>query len=114
MLALAAANAVGVVLFGTLYAIAGASPAVAGRVRRLSRACSSPWSPRCGSAPRPGTRASAPLRRLGRIVVGLLVVLVATPAAVLAPLFWLDAQIPVEAGLHAARGGVMAAGPRSR
>ena len=32
----------------------------------------------------------------------------ATPALVLAPLFWLDAQIPVEAGLHAARGGIMA------
>jgi hypothetical protein len=28
--------------------------------------------------------------------------------AVLAPLFWLDEQLPVDAGLRAARGGVMA------
>jgi ABC-type Mn2+/Zn2+ transport system permease subunit len=31
-----------------------------------------------------------------------------TPAIVLAPLFWLDEQLPAEAGLRAARGGVMA------
>jgi hypothetical protein len=38
----------------------------------------------------------------------LLVVVVATPAAVLAPLFWLDELVPLEAGLHDARSGVMA------
>ena len=49
-----------------------------------------------------------PVRRMGRIVAGLLMVVVATPVAVLAPIFWLDDQLPVEAGLRAARGGIMA------
>ena len=48
------------------------------------------------------------MRRLGRIVAGLLLVLVVTPMAVLGPLFWLDEQLPAEAGLRAARGGIMA------
>jgi hypothetical protein len=41
-------------------------------------------------------------------VIGLLIVLVATPVIVLGPLFWLAEQLPVEAGLHAAQGGIMA------
>jgi len=48
------------------------------------------------------------LRRIGRIVAALAVIVIVTPAAVLAPLFWLDDQIPREAGLHAVRGGIMA------
>jgi uncharacterized membrane protein YeiB len=107
MLALAAANAIGVVLFGTLYAIAGG--------RALSQvaflAClvvlfvfaTGVWV-----RTEARHRSLGPLRRIGRIVVGLLLVVVATPAAVLAPLFWLDEQIPREVGLHAARGGIMA------
>ena len=47
-------------------------------------------------------------RRAGRIVLGLAIVILATPAVVLAPLFWLAEQLPPEVGLHDARGGVMA------
>jgi hypothetical protein len=107
VLALAAANAVGVVLFGTLYAVAGA--------RRLSQgafvAClgvlfalmTALWV-------RTETRQHAlqPLRRVGRVVIGLVIVLLVTPAVVLMPLFWLDEQLPREVGLHDAQGSVMA------
>lgn len=107
MLALAAANAVGVVLFGTLYAVAGA--------RVLSqtafRAClivvfallTTLWV-----RTEARHRALHPWRRAGRAVIGLLIVVVMTPAAVLAPLFWLDEQVPLEVGLHDALSGVMA------
>ena len=37
-----------------------------------------------------------------------MIVVFATPAIVLAPLFWLAEQLPPEVGLHNARGGVMA------
>ena len=50
-----------------------------------------------------------PLRRLGRVVVGLVIVLVAAPMAVLTPLFWLDAQLPREANFAAVLGVAMAA-----
>ena len=107
MLALAAANAVGVVLFGTLYAMAGA--------RVLSQAAflaclvfvfalmTALWV-------RTEARHRGPFaaRRAGHIIVALTIIVLVTPAAVLMPLFWLDEQIPPEAGLHAMRGGVMA------
>jgi hypothetical protein len=107
MLALAAANAVGVVLFGILYAIAGGR--VLSQVAFL--ACLVVlfvFSTTVWVRTEARHRRLGPLRRIGRVVVGLLLVVVATPAAVLAPLFWLDEQIPPEAGLHTARGGVMA------
>jgi hypothetical protein len=107
VLALAAANAVGVVLFGTLYAVAGARVLSQGAflvcllvvfvlvtalwVRTEAR-----------------HRSLDPLRRIARIVIGLVIVLIVTPAAVLAPLFWLDQQLPDEVGLRAIRGGIMA------
>jgi hypothetical protein len=107
VLALAAANAVSVVLFGTLYTLAGAH--VLSQVAFL--AClvvlfvlmTGLWV-----RTEARHRRVAPVQRLGRIVVGLLSVLVVTPVAVLAPLFWLDEQLPAEAGLRAARGGIMA------
>ena len=107
MLALAAANAVGVILFGTLYALAGA--------RVLSQlgfiACFAVLFPLVTVLwvrVEARHRALDPLRRVGRAMAGLLTVVVATPAVVLAPLFWLDQQLPPEVGLNAARGGVMA------
>jgi len=107
MLALAAANLVGVVLFGTLYALAGAHVlshtafllclvVLFGLVTAL-------WV-----RTEARHRGAGHWRRLARIAVGLLAALVVTPTAVLAPLFWLDDQIPPEAGLHDARSGVMA------
>ena len=107
MLALAAANAIGVVLFGTLYAIAGArllpQLAFSACLLVLLVFVTVVW-----------VRTEArhhgldPVRRIGRISGGLLLVVVVTPAVVLAPLFWLDEQLPAAAGLRAARGGIMA------
>ena len=107
MLALAAANAVGVVLFGTLYVFAGARVlsqlAFIACLLLLFVLMTAVWV-----RTEARHRSLDPLRRIGRIVVGLLVIVVATPAAVLAPLFWFDAQVPAEAGLRDALGGVMA------
>ncbi|MET0484117.1 MAG: hypothetical protein ABW216_00335 [Candidatus Rokuibacteriota bacterium] len=107
MLALAAANAIGVVLFGTLYAIAGgrvlSQVAFVTCLVTLFVFATAVWV-----RTEARHRSLGPGRRVARIVVGLLVVVIATPAAVLAPLFWLDEQIPTAVGLRAARGGVMA------
>jgi hypothetical protein len=107
VLALAAANAVGVVLFGILYAVAGARvvPQVAFLVCLivLFALMIAVWV-----RTEARHRDLDAVRRLGRIVLGLGVVVIATPVVVLLPLFWLDEQLPVEAGLHAVRGGIMA------
>ena len=107
MLALAAADAVGAVLFMILYAVAGARVipqyAFVACLVVLFVLMTIVWV-----RTEARHRSLGPLRRVARIAVGLLIVLVVTPAAVLAPLFWLDTQLPVEAGLHGARGGVMA------
>jgi hypothetical protein len=107
MVALAATNVVGVVLFGTVYALAGA--------RRLSQAAfvtclvlvfglvSALWI-------RTEARHQTlhPLGRLGRAVLGFLAVIVIAPAAVLMPLFWLEDVLPPEVGLTSVLGPVMA------
>jgi hypothetical protein len=103
MLALAATNAVGVVLFGTVYALAG--------TRRLSQAAfvgcllvifalvTALWV-RMEARHRP----LHPARRLGRATLGLVTVVVVAPAAVLMPLFWLERVLPPDVGV----GGVLA------
>jgi hypothetical protein len=107
MFALAAVNAIGVVLFGTLYAIAGGR--VLSQVAFLTcLVVLFVFATVVWVRTEARHRSLGPLRRIGRIVAGLLLIVVATPAAVLAPLFWLDEQIPSEVGLHSARGGVMA------
>ena len=106
MLALTATNGVGVILFGTLYALAGA--------RRLSQAAfvtclvvifalvTALW-----------VRAEArhrtlhPARRVGRATLGLVGVIVVTPAAVLMPLFWLERVLPPEVDAGAVLAPVM-------
>jgi hypothetical protein len=107
MLALAAANGVSVVLFGTLYAIGGArmisQQAFVACLILLFVLMTAVWV-----RTEARHRRLDPVRRMGRIVAGLLMVVAATPVAVLAPIFWLDDQLPVEAGLHAVRGGIMA------
>ena len=107
MLALAAANAAGAVLFGTLYAVAGgrvlSQVAFVACLAVLFVLMTVLWI-----RTEARHRGLGALRRIGRVVVGWLVVVVAIPIAVLAPMFGLDEQIPKEAGLHAARGGVMA------
>lgn len=96
MLALAAANVVGVVLFAGVYATAG--------VRLMSHsafvAClvvmfalvTVLWV-RVESRHRP----LGAIRRLGRATAGLVLVLVAVPSIVLMPAFWLDTQLPPDA-----------------
>ena len=107
MVALAVTNAVGVILFGTLYAFAGA--------RRLSHAAfvscvlivfalvTALWV-----RTEARHRTLHPLRRFGRALVGLAAVIVVTPAAVLMPVFWLEGVLPAEAGMAAALGPIMA------
>ena len=107
MIALAGANAVGVVLFGALYALAGA--------RYLSQApfllclallfvlVTALWV-RVEARHRP----LGVVRRLGRAAVGFVVVGIATPMAVLMPLYWLELQLPPEAGLAGVLPGIMA------
>jgi hypothetical protein len=107
MLALAAANTVGVVLFGTLYAVAGAhvlpQPVFLVCLAVLFPVMTAVWI-----RTEARHRSLDPVRRLGRIVMGLGVVVIVTPVAVLAPVFWLDEQLPAEAGLRGVRGGIMA------
>ena len=101
MLALAAANAVGVVLFGTLYALAGH----AGASRRSGSSACLVALVRAGDG-RSGSGAKARHRatrhRSGVSAarrIGLVAVVVGTPAVVLMPLFWLEPMLPADAGL---------------
>jgi hypothetical protein len=99
MLALAAANAVGAVLFGALYSVAGANlmsqaTFLACLVMLLSLVTSL-WI-------RTEARHQRldPLRRVGKAAAGLMLVVLATPMIVLMPLFWLDTHLPQDAGLQ--------------
>jgi hypothetical protein len=106
VLELAAANALGVALFGTLYVVAGlrymSQAAFLGCLVVLFAVVTTLW-----------LRVEAhhqhirPARRFGRVAAGLVAVVIAVPIAVLMPVFWLDAQLPVEAGLNSRRGAVM-------
>jgi hypothetical protein len=107
VLALTATNVVGLVLFGTVYGLAGA--------RRLSQsafvAClvivfglvTALW---VWTEAR--HRPLHPVRRLGRGLLGFVAVVVIGPAAVLMPLFWLEGLLPPEVGLTSVTGPVMA------
>lgn len=106
MLALAAANFVGVLLFGALYAVAGV-----GLVSQTSfLACLAvlfllvtiAW------VRTEHRHRHLPLvTRLGRVVAGLVIVLISTPIVVLMPAFWLGAELPVEAGFKSLLGPIM-------
>jgi hypothetical protein len=107
MLALAAADAVGVVLFGALYAVAGAGLLPQGAfvvcLVSLFVLVSAVWL-----RTEARHRRLALVRRIVLIGLGLGLAIVATPVLVLMPVFWLDQQLPAEAGLRALRGGIMA------
>ena len=106
MLALILADVVGVVLFGTLYAVAGAG-----------------WLAQAGFVPclivffvlvtaiwvrtEARHRDRDGLARFGRAAFGLAAVLVGTPIMILMPLFWLDTQLPPETGVRAALAPIM-------
>ena len=98
MLALAATNTVGLLLFATLYIIAGArylpQPAFLACLAILVVIVTGLWV-----RVEARHRALDPLRRLGRVTGGLLIVLIAAPALLLMPVFWLESVVPPEAGL---------------
>ena len=106
MLVLAVANLLGVALFGTLYVVAGlrymSQAAFLACLVVLFALVTALWLRVEGHH-----RHLRPAGRFGRIVAGLVAVVIAVPIGVLAPVFWLDAQLPVEAGLHTRRGAVM-------
>jgi hypothetical protein len=97
MFALAGANAVGVVLFGALYVTAGLDmlpqPAFLACLAALVTIVTTLWV-RTEVRHRP----LGFTRRLGRAAFGLVAVVIATPALVLMPIFWLDSVLPREAG----------------
>jgi hypothetical protein len=99
VLALATANAVGVTLFGLLYALAGANfmpqSAFLTCLIVLFAIVTAMWVRAEGRHRRLET-----LRRVGRAAGGLVLVIIAIPICVLMPLFWLDTQLPPEAGLR--------------
>jgi hypothetical protein len=107
MLALGLANTVGVVLFATLYAVAGAKvlsqAAFLGCLAVLFPLVTFLWA-----WTERRHRGLEMLARLGRAAAGLVIPGLAIPALVLMPLFWLDTQLPPEAGVHRLLAPVMA------
>ena len=97
VLALAAANMVGVVLFAALYATAGAhlmsQASFLGGLLVVFALVTVLWV-----RVEARHRALEPLRRLGRAAAGLVVVVLGVPTLVLMPAFWLDSRLPPEAG----------------
>jgi hypothetical protein len=106
MLALAGANAVGVVLFGALYVTAGLDmlpqAVFLGCLGALVALVTTLWI-----RTEARHRALGFTRRLGRAAFGLVVVVLATPVLALMPVFWLDSILPPEAGAAWLPGRVM-------
>lgn len=99
MLPLAGANFVSVVLFVTVYAAGGArwlsQRAFVACLVLMFGLVVALW---LAVEARTG-RSRDPLSRLGRAAAGLVLVVLAAPVAALMPLFWLDSQLPPEAGM---------------
>lgn len=106
MLALTLTNAVGVVLFGVLYAVAGARlmPQLAflACLALIFTLMTALW-----------VRVEArhcrldPVGRFGRVAASLVLVAIAAPVGVLMPAFWFDAQLPADAGFTRFLGPLM-------
>ena len=107
MLALAAANFVGVVLFAAVYAAAGArwlsQTAFVACLLVLFVLVTGLWVRTEGRH-----RRLDPVRRLGRAGVGLVTVGIGVPALALLPLAKLETVLPPEAGLDRVTSPVMA------
>jgi hypothetical protein len=108
VLALAAVNVLGAVVFAGLYAASAAaevsSGALLGGVLLLAFAGVTAIWVRVEQR----SRGLDPFRRVGRGTIGLLMVLIGLPALVLMPLFWLESQLPPEAVPALHLGPVMA------
>lgn len=108
VLGLAGANAVSVLLLGTVcfLRLSGrlGGGAFVGCLAALFLLATALW---VWSERRNRNRAA--LGRLVGVVGGLLIAVVLAPMVVLTPMFWLHAQLPPEAGFHQTIGLVMAA-----
>ena len=97
MLALAAIDMVGVILFAALYATAGARLMSQGAflacLALMFALVTALWV-----RVELRHRALEPLRRFGRVAAGLVLVVLGVPTLVLMPVFWLDSHLPSEAG----------------
>jgi hypothetical protein len=106
VLALAAANIVGLLLFGTLYIMAGArylpQAAFIACLAILFVMVTALWL-----RVEARHRGVDPLRRLGRVTGGLVIVLIGAPSLLLMPVFWLESMLPAEAGLRPVLGPLM-------
>jgi hypothetical protein len=106
MLALAATNAVGVVLFAAVYATAGARlmPQIAFVVCLVAIfvLVTTLWV-----RVEARHRALEPVRRIGRVAAGLVLVVFCAPVVILMPVFWLDTQLPPEAEFTRYLGSIM-------
>jgi hypothetical protein len=95
VLALAAVNVLGAVAFAGLYSLgasAQAGPAVlAGGLLLVFAGVTALWV-----WVEQRSRLLEPLRRIGRIAIGLVGVVIGLPIAVLMPLFWVESQLPPE------------------
>ena len=107
MLALAAVNVLGTVVFAGLYAASAAaqvsSAAFLGGLLLAFVGMTAIWV-----RVEHRSRAFDPFRRVGRGAIGLLMVVIGLPAVVLMPLFWLESQLPLEAVPALHLGPVMA------
>jgi hypothetical protein len=106
VLALAVTNAVGVVLFGVLYAVAGVrlmpQPAFLVCLAVIFALVTTLWV-----RTEARHRRLEPLARVGRVAAALVLTVVAAPVAVLMPAFWFDAQLPADAGFTRFLGPLM-------
>ena len=107
MLALAAANVLGAVVFAGVYAASstvGGPPAtfLAGLMLAFA-GVTAVWV-----RVEQQSRTADGLRRVGRVTMALLLVVIGLPIAVLMPLFWLESQLPLEAVPELHLGSVMA------
>jgi hypothetical protein len=100
VLALGATNAVGVILFGTLYAVAGTRLLPHGAFLACLAILFALVTVLWVRVEARQARGIDLIRRIGRVAIGLVLVAIIVPAVVLMPLFWLDTHVPEEAGLR--------------
>lgn len=106
MVALAATNVVGAMLFAAVYATAGARLMSQGAflacLAVIFVLVTTLWV-----RVEARHRDMGAVRRIGRVAAGLVVVFLVLPATVLMPAFWLDTQLPPDAGFTRWLGPIM-------
>ncbi|HEX2500857.1 MAG TPA: hypothetical protein VHO73_05325 [Methylomirabilota bacterium] len=107
MLALAAVNVLGAVVFAGVYAV-GSRARVAPAALLVGLLLAFLGVTAIWVRVEQRSRALDPFRRVGRGAMGLLAVVIGLPVVVLMPLFWLESQLPLEAVPALHLGPVMA------